>query len=263
MKLISSRFALILCTFLPFAAGAAHAADADGEKHRLEARLDWAQRVELGLVQSGVIAQVAVKTGDFVKAGQTLLSLEQTRFQADIKAAQAALRRAQVAHDEAKRELERTQALHEQTLIAAHEFELANNAFIAAQAAADQAQAQLAQAQASLTETRIRAPFAGRVIALNAAVGQAVVNRCQAQPLVVLADTQTMRARAWLPAQAAAKVQAGQTLDVQVQGQSYSGTVMALGWEAQEQQGVWVYPLEVSLTGKDNLRAGLPAFIDY
>ncbi len=144
------------------------------------------QGIELGLVQSGIIAKVHVKLGDSVKVGQTLLSLEQSKFNADIQIATATIKHNQAHLQEAKREFERTKELHDQTLIASHEYELANNAYIAAQAALEQARAQLVKVQAILQETQIIAPINGRVIALNALPKQAVVNHCQIQPLITL-----------------------------------------------------------------------------
>lgn len=151
-----------------------------------ETSKDNEQQLELGLSQSGIVAKVHVKLGDLVKAGQTLLSLDNTKFNADIQMAKAAIKRNQAHLNEAKREFERTKELHDQTLIASHEFELANNAYIAAQAALEQAKAELTKAQAILKETYIIAPIAGRVTALKVAPQQAVVNRCQVQHLITL-----------------------------------------------------------------------------
>ncbi len=233
------------------------------EKHSLPAHLEWSRRVELGLSQSGIINKVHVKLGEQVKKQHTLLSLKAALFQADIKIAQAGLRRAQAALNEVKREFERTQELHEQTLIAAHEFEVANNALISAQAEVDHAKAQLTRTRELFRETRLVAPFSGRIVAISAAAGQAVVNRCQAQTLVVLADTETLHARAWWPVAAVKNIQLGQRLEVQVQGENYSGEVVHVGFQAEERQGQWYYAVDVSITPQTPLRAGTPAIIYY
>ena len=81
------------------------------EQPALSGQTQWRQQVSLGLTASGMIETVNVKLGDKVKAGQRLLSLQQTVFQADVAVAWAALKQAKAAHTEAARELERTQAL--------------------------------------------------------------------------------------------------------------------------------------------------------
>jgi len=250
-----------MITVFSIATNIVFAEDENVAQRNISGLLQWHQSVELGLTQSGIIGKVPVKISDQVNAGQVLLSLEQSKFNADIQIAQAALKRNQAMLNEARREFERTKELHDQTLIASHEFELANNAYIAAQAAVDHAKAQLAQARAILKETRIIAPFTGRIVNLNAVPKQAVVNRCQAQPLMTLAKTNQMRIRAWLPMNEISKLQLDQNVTTIVQQQRYSGKIINLGKEVQEQQGALSYSIDVLISPNNVLPAGIPATI--
>ena len=53
--------------------------------------LQWSQRVELSAPVSGVVQAVQVDVGDQVKKGQTLLSLDNTAYQAKVAENRAAV----------------------------------------------------------------------------------------------------------------------------------------------------------------------------
>jgi len=223
--------------------------------------LDWAQRVTLSLPQSGVVTQVHAAVGERVAAKQLLLTLDPRRFQADIQAAQAILKRAQVQREEAQRQLTRTQSLHDQTLIASHELQLAKDDLTAAAAAVENAQAGLLQAKLSLEESQLRAPFAGLVLDRTVEPGQAVINRCQAQALLTLVNPEQMLARAHLDAQQWAQLKPKQAMTVQFAGASYPGTVQTLGLEPLPNSEPPRYLLSVAFAPKTAVAAGLPAQI--
>lgn len=203
--------------------------------HEISAYLDWSQRVELALPQSGQVAKVAVRPGDSIKAGQTLLQLDSAPFQADLSAAGAAVKRTRAIAAETKRELERTQELYDQNLIAGHEYEVAKNAWISAQAAVEEAQAQQRRAQIALQQSRLQAPFDGLVLRRQVEPGQTVVNRCQAQTLLTVAKNRLL-ARAWVDAQQRAQLQQATQWQVVIGDKTYPAKLdsLSLDGEAHE-----------------------------
>lgn len=247
----------ILGLGLALAAQGALALDLDGQ-------LAWGQRVELGTLVSGVVSEVAVRPGQRVDQGGTLVRLDPRGFRAAVSGARATLARAESALDEARREDQRAQELYDRTLLSDHERQLAQIALVAAESAAGEARAALVQAQLDLEHSHIKAPFAARVLAVNAAVGQAVVTRLQSQPLVVLADGQAMLAEAEISASQLAGLTAGQAAQVGLSGRWLDGHIYDTGLEPVRHTGrEAVYRIRVMFQPPQDreLRAGLPVVL--
>lgn len=127
---------------------------------------------------SGEIIKVSAnfRPGGFFEAGETLLTIDQTDYRLDSKSAQAALAEAQFnfeqeqaqaqqAADNWKR-LGRSEAPSNLVL---HKPQLAR-----AEAAIDSARAQLQRVELNLQRTRIKAPYAGRILEQSVDRGQYV-----------------------------------------------------------------------------------------
>lgn len=154
----------------------------------LAGTVDWGQRVTLGTLESGVVAEVPVVEGQQVGQGELLLRLDQRGFKADLAAARAAQRHAQALLEEAQREFDRAEELYDRTVLSDHERTVAVIGLREAQAAAEGARAERVRAQLALERSELRAPFDGFVESLKVVPGQAVSARLQVPPLLVLAD---------------------------------------------------------------------------
>lgn len=224
------------------------------------ASLHWQQRAELGFQVSGVIDQVPVTAGQVVNAGDVLLSLDDRAFKAPLAARQADLDRVQQALGEARRELDRVTELYDRMVIATTELEQAKLAEAMADAEVRAAQAKLEHARLNLEYATLRAPFAGRVVSLSAANGQSVVSSLQSVPMVVVAGTRRMLARAEVSFEVLEGLKDGQPAKVTVNGKTYQGKIIQRGLEPVAGDGTPRYALEVVFdTGGALLRAGQPA----
>ena len=96
----------------------AHAAEID-------TRLSWHQKTVLSTPVSGVIKSVNVSQGALVNKGDVLLQLDDRVIRGNLEKARADVERWRLLEEEAQRELDRTNELYEQTLIADHEKQLA------------------------------------------------------------------------------------------------------------------------------------------
>lgn len=136
--------------------------------------------------QPGRLEQVVVKEGQDVEAGQLLATMESDDVRASLNEARAALATAQ-AHTvgaraslaDSKLQLGRETRLHQSgssstaTVDSARSrFEVAEASLTAAEAEIQTAAARLANATVSLKNTRIVAPFAGRVVRKLAEAGE-------------------------------------------------------------------------------------------
>jgi len=222
--------------------------------------VQWAQRVELGTPQSGIIVEVPVKDGTMVKKGQLLVQLEPRALRARVKRAEAEVAKSKKGRDEAKRELDRSSELYERTLLSNHDLDLAKIAFADANSHYQAANAELVEARIDLEQSSIRAPFDGVVLQCKAEVGQAVVSNLQSIPLITLAATKQMRVQAEATQAQLAKLAVGQSVTVESGGLRFKGTISLMGLEPIAGNGEPRYPLQVLFSTEDRIvRVGQPA----
>jgi RND family efflux transporter MFP subunit len=212
------------------ALGAASAVDADALQ--VSGRLEWVQRAELRAVDNGIVEEVLVRPGQHVSAGELLLKMDQRAARAAALRAKADVAHAQVALDDAERELERTQELFDRGLIATEELKDAELGLAAATAELESTKAAQALADVLLEHTELRAPFDGIIVARNAYRGAVIYKTLQQQPLIAVAPTDQMLARALVTADVLRRYRPGQPAKVKIRDQVRTGQVYSLGVEA-------------------------------
>ena len=168
------------------------------------------------LVSSRIIARIksiAVRAGDTVTKGQTLLQLEQNDLNAKVSQAQAQIK-ATLAHaNEAKKQLQRSQELIKKGVIAAADLDQAKARSEGLKADVERAKQALAEAQTAATYATIKAPIAGRIVDRLAEPGDT------AQPGVALLsiyNPQTLQIEAHVREQLALRLKMDTPLQVYV-----------------------------------------------
>ncbi len=133
---------------------------------------------------SARVTGIYAQPGDTVKAGQTLITLDDTDFIAGVKQAEAMLAIAQaglttnqIQAENARMNFERTKALHEAGAVSNQQLEAAQAAYEAlvagsAEAAVAQAQAGLLAARNNLDRCNISSPIDGVVGSIGLSLGQ-------------------------------------------------------------------------------------------
>ncbi|MNC14047.1 Macrolide export protein MacA [compost metagenome] len=154
--------------------------------------------VDVGAQASGQIHKIHVEVGDVVKEGQLLVEIDPSTQQAKLDAGRfsienlkAQLQEQRAQHDLARQKYQRQQNLAAGGATREEDVQTAQAELRATQARVDMFQAQIRQAEASLRSdqaelgyTRIYAPMAGTVVALDARVGQ-TLNAQQQTPLIL------------------------------------------------------------------------------
>lgn len=227
--------------------GAAGAADLNGV-------LGWSERVDLSLSVSGVIDQVTAHPGQKVQAGDLLLTLNPTLFKARVAEARAEAERMTEEEAEAKRDVDRAKELYARTVSSTTELDAAQLRHARARTGLEAAQARLEMARRLLAESELRAPFPAVILDSRARPGMAVAAQCQPPVLLSLARADRLSASAPIPAELAAQVSPGMTMQVLADGRSHGGEVTALRYL--DEGG---YRLEVSLPRSKGLRPGMAA----
>jgi len=253
--------------------------------------------VQVGSQVSGLIKEIKADFNSAVKQGQVIARLDPETFEsrvaqaeADLKAAesatevargnlavrQAEVNKAQIALDEALRNLERKRSLIAQGFLSAAELDSAQSAadtareqlrlaradagVAAAQVANTQAQAgqrraALNQARIELDRTVIRSPVDGVVISRNVDVGQTVAASFQAPVLFTIArDLRRMEVNVAVDEADVGRVQTGQNMRFTVDafpGERFMAQVTQIRKAPQTSNNVVTYSVMATLDNPD------------
>jgi len=197
----------------------------------LDSRLVWHRKAVLSTPVSGVITHVNVSSGTLVKKGDVLLKLDDRLLKANVDQAKANVERWDRLQQETKRELDRTLELYERTLLSDHDREMAYINDAQARADFKAALAALVQSEMDLEYSAIRAPFDGIVIRQYAEVGETIVSKQTARPLVELAEHGHMAVNLLVSNAQYQRLKIGAFASVIVSGVSYQGKITSVGLE--------------------------------
>ena len=189
--------------------------------------------VKISSAVMGRIAKLAVREGDRVVEGDTLLLIEDSQYRARLTQAdashRAALARLELARArlaDARDDLKRKTKLAESRLVSTREVEVAQTAYAVAEAeyraaehAVAEAQALLEAARDDLNKTVITSPMSGTVTSLNVEEGEIVITGTMNNPgtvIMTISKLDTMEVRAQIDETDVTKVAVGQKAEITV-----------------------------------------------
>jgi membrane fusion protein (multidrug efflux system) len=146
---------------------------------------------------TGTIVKKYVEGGDYVEAGQLLYEIDPRTYQTNLLNAQANLANAQATLENARRDASRYQALYEQGAVSKQTADQYNTALAQSEASVGAYNALVGSAQVSLSDTRIVAPFAGKIDTSTLAEGEFVT--ANSTVLTTLSNSNPMRVRFSVP----------------------------------------------------------------
>ncbi|HET7295713.1 MAG TPA: efflux RND transporter periplasmic adaptor subunit [Gemmatimonadales bacterium] len=153
----------------------------------------WGGQVDLSAQEPGWIAQLLVKEGDVVHAGQLLATLEDGAQRHSVELARAELAEAATRAAFARAAAARISRLHANGTVPDNEADRAASDALGQTAAAEGAQARLRLAQADLERRRITAPSSGTILLSRFHPGE--FYSVGAGPLFVLGDMTRLQVR--------------------------------------------------------------------
>ncbi|WP_372633379.1 efflux RND transporter periplasmic adaptor subunit [Fodinibius sp.] len=245
---------------------------------RLSGTVVAQNQVQLYPEISGKVSQIHVQTGDSVRKGESLISLEDRQYREQVEQAranarinQARLKQAQARYKELEAQYRRTKQLSDKNLSSDMEMETLEAQMSSAEADIELAEAQLEQSESSVEEQRdmlsktvIRAPINGTVGQRNAEVGMQVGPN---SPLFTIGDLKNLRIEVVLTDDMLNKVQIGQTARI------YTGSTAGGNREVIEAKLSRISPFlnnitrstegEIDVASRDhNLRPGMFVPVD-
>ena len=159
-------------------------------------RLAPNREVTLAAEVGGVVARYNADTGDRVKKGSVLISLDPSDYRLALKEAEANLAVARTRLDLALKAYNRSKSLLPRKVITQDAYDKAEAEYLSAGASLERVTVLVDIAKAQLVKTRIRSPFDGHAAARMIETGQLVG---VGQPLMKIVESDPIRVKIWLP----------------------------------------------------------------
>ncbi|MCY1036662.1 efflux RND transporter periplasmic adaptor subunit [Corallococcus sp. BB11-1] len=221
------------------------------------------ERVQITARVPGALEKVSFSEGQAVKKGDTLAEIEPARYAIAVRAAEAALQRAQAALTEAKAGAQRRAEVNAQSpgLLPAEQLETFQARAATAQADVAAAKAMLDQAQLNQRDAYVRAPMDGILQTRTVQTGQYV------QPGVVLATLlrrEPLLLRFNVPAADVTRITPGMpaTFTVRSEGGTYTAKITYVAASADDQSRMVAVTAEVTGEAAQKLRPGAFATVN-
>lgn len=152
------------------------------------------QDVNLFPQVEGRIIKRHYENGDFVKKGQTLISIDPTPFRLQVQSDEANVHAAEAALSTAKLQFESQQKLFDKKIVSEYVMKTARNNYLTAQAQVAQAKAALANSKTNLSHCTLVAPISGVVTRLHDDIGL-LVSPAMGEAILSITDQKNIHAR--------------------------------------------------------------------
>ncbi len=203
----------------------------------------------------GDVREVLVREGEAVRAGQLLVRMDATEYEARVAQARGNLNSARAQLEIAAKTRDNNLALVDKGFISRNAFDNSASQYAGAKANVDAAQGALDLVLKSLNDTVIRAPISGLVSARQVQPGEKVAPD---NKLLELVNLQKMELEAAVPAADIARVAIGQAVDLRVEGlpDRFTGKVARIN--PATQAGTRSVPVYIQVANPQQLlRAGM------
>jgi len=224
--------------------------------------------VQVGTQVSGQVSEIHVDFNDRVRKGQLLARIDPTLLEQAVREAEAGLLRARAELEQAEREYDRSQRLHERKVVTDAELNSAEYQLDVARANLRSAEIAQERARRNLSYTQIYAPIDGIVVERNVDVGQTVAASLSAPQLFLIAnDLSEMQILASVDESDIGLIQQGQPVRFTVPAypdETFTGTVRQVRLQSTNTENVVNYTVVVGVenpTGK--LLPGMTATVDF
>ena len=201
------------------------------------------------------VRAVLVREGESVKAGQVLVKLDTSEFEARVAQARGNLNNARAQMEIATKSRDNNLALVEKGFISKNAFDNSASQYAATKASVDSAQGALDIVLKSLNDTVSRAPISGLVSVRHVQPGEKVAMDSR---LLEIVNLQQLELEAAVPSSEISKVAIGQKVELRIEGlsQRFDGKVVRIN--PATQAGSRSVPVYVQVANPQNLlRVGM------
>jgi HlyD family secretion protein len=227
-------------------------------------------RVEIKSKASGLIEDLPVEEGDYVKKGALICRLDQTDVQAEVDQAQANYDIAEAELKQAQNTYNRQQQLYSKQLLSDEELDQIDLTLAQARGKMVSARIALDQAKNRFDETIVRAPISGIILQKYVEIGQiissGISNVSGGTPISDIADMDSVYIEAGIDEIDVGKIHIGQSADVIADAYpdlTFSGNIVRIAPEARIVQNVTLFDVVIIVGNKDLiLKSGMNAKVE-
>jgi len=209
---------------------------------------------------SGEILTMPVQSGDEVRKGQLLATIDPRIPQNNLTQAQANLAVAKAQLDNATSQLKRSEILFQTQSITQAGYDSAQLGAATARAAVATAQASLQTAKDAMEDTQVRAPITGTILELDAVLGTVISSPTNdvagGTVILKMANLDTVQVSALVDETDVSKVKPGMPVTITVDAyanRTFDGSVLKIEPQAQVTQNVTMFPVEVNILNPEHL----------
>jgi len=229
---------------------------ASAEGLRYSASIVPFAQASLSFKSSGYIANIRqvlgadghrknIGAGDYVPSGTVLAQIRQQDLRNQFDQAEAQVGEATAQHLQAEQDYERAKALYATQSLTRPDFDQVQARFDSTLAAVNQATAVLHQAQLALSDSDLKAPFSGFILARNIELGNLATPATTAFTIV---DTSAVKVSFGVPDKVLRELHPGQELTIRLQDdpKDYHGKVTSISPNADERNRVFTIEVTVA-----------------
>jgi len=198
-----------------------------------------------------------VDAGDYVPSGTVLAQIRQQDLKNQVDQAEAQVGQATAQHLQAGQDYDRAKALYATQSLTRPDFDQAQARFDSTLAAVNQASAVLHQAQLALSDSDLKTPFSGFILARNIELGNLATPATTAFTIV---DTSAVKVSFGVPDYVLRQLHLGQELAIRLEDdpRDYQGKVTSISPNADERNRV--FAVEVTVANRSgHLKPGMIA----
>ncbi|HVX52368.1 MAG TPA: efflux RND transporter periplasmic adaptor subunit [Chitinophagaceae bacterium] len=232
------------------------AGDVIGRDITASGQVEASQTASISTRMMGYITKVYVKTGDNVKQGQLLFTINSTDILAKRAQADAAVAQAEAALASAQKDYDRFTVLFKQQSASAKELDNVTLQFNEAKAGAEAAKQMRNEVSAQLSYTNVTAPFSGVITQKMLDAGNMA---SPGLPVLVLEGSGNLQVSASIPETEIAGVQQGADATIQVKSinAAVTGKVTEISTSSQLTGGQYIVKISIPAAAQKGLYAGM------
>jgi HlyD family secretion protein len=227
-------------------------------------------RVQIKSKASGLIEEMPVEEGDFVKKESLICRLDQTDVKAEVDQAKADLDIAKAELKQAENTYRRQQQLYSKGLLSDEELDQVDLQLAQANGKMVRARILLDQANIRLSETVVLAPIDGIILQKYVEVGQIIAsgisNVSGGTPIADIADMNSVYIEAGIDEIDVGKIRVDQIADVITEAypqREFSGKIIRIAPEARVEQNVTLFDVVIEVENKNALlKSGMNATVE-
>ncbi len=204
----------------------------------------------------GIVTDVPVKVGDYVKKGNLLLSIDNKDVKAQLAQAKANLVRAEAHFENVKKNYNRFSNLFKKKSATQKELDDITTQLKAAKSQLNMAEESVNQVEAQLSYSDVRAPFDGVITSIQIKSGS-LAN--PGMPLLAIEENRNFEVRGTVSESDIFKVKANQivTIEIPAMNKTLEGRISELGSSSTNLGGQ--YEMIVSIPKMDHMYSGMYA----